>query len=106
MINLLLGVLLLAAPAQTTPQNPKSGSPRSMTASATKPKAMSSTTVRSNKPIPSPSRKDNLESKDNAIPSYKKAKDNGVSKGRNRYSPRRTASGARKDTLIDRRPKR
>lgn len=44
-----------------------------------------------------------MESKDNAIPSYKMEKDAGVQKTRNRYAPRRTDSGARKDTLIDRR---
>ena len=107
MIKVMLGVLLLttSALAQTTPQTAKTSSAKSMTASATKPKAMSTATARSNKPIPAPSQKDNLESKDNAIPSYKKEKDAGVKKGKNRYNARRTASGARKDTMLYRKPK-
>ncbi|WP_425290724.1 hypothetical protein [Spirosoma linguale] len=109
MLKLVIGVMLLAttAMAQTTPKGSSAGSnaPKSTTANAnaTKPKATSAATARSNKPIPPPSLKDNLESKDNAIPSYKMEKDAGVQKTRNRYVPRRTDSGARKDTLIRRR---
>jgi hypothetical protein len=105
MIKILLGVLLTTSVlAQTTPQTAKTGSPKSTTASETKPKAMSASaaTARSNKPIPPPSQKDNLESKNNAIPSYKMEKDAGKHKIQNRYTPRRTKSGARKDTIIDR----
>ena len=106
MIKVLLGVLLTtAAFAQTAPQTAKTSSAKSMTATATKPKAMSTATARSTKPIPAPSQKDNLESKDNSIPSYKQEKDAGVKKGKNRYNPRRTASGARKDTMLYRRQK-
>ncbi|GAB3773577.1 hypothetical protein GCM10028818_15320 [Spirosoma horti] len=107
MIKVLLGVLLMATPAlaQTTPQTAtKTSAPKSASGSANSAKPMSASAVaRSKKPIPPPSLKDNLESKDNAIPSYKKEKDAGVQKTRNRYKPRRTESGARKDTLIDRR---
>lgn len=103
MIKVLLGVLLTTSVlAQTPTQTAKTGSPKSTTASATKPKATSAAMARSNKPIPPPSQKDNLESKDNAIPSYKKEKDAGKHKIQNRYTPRRTESGARKDTMIDR----
>ncbi|GAB3026972.1 hypothetical protein [Spirosoma pulveris] len=107
MMKLVIGVMLLAttAMAQTTPKGSTAGSssPKSTTTNATKPKAMSVASARSSKPIPPPSLKDNLESKDNAIPSYKMEKDAGVQKTRNRYVPRRTDSGARKDTLIRRR---
>jgi len=98
MIKVLLGALLLASPAlaQTTT--------KATSGSANSAKPMSASAMaRSKKPIPPPSLKDNLESKDNAIPSYRKEKDAGVKKGTNRYQPRRTESGARKDTLIDRR---
>lgn len=106
MIKVLLGALLLAVPAlaQTTPQTTKASTAKPTSGSANSAKPMSASALaRSKKPIPPPSLKDNLESKDNAIPSYKKEKDAGVRKGRNRYQPRRTESGARKDTLIDRR---
>ncbi|SOD89865.1 hypothetical protein [Spirosoma fluviale] len=107
MMKLVIGVMLLAttAMAQTAPKGSTagSGSTKSTTANATKPKAMSAASPRSNKPIPPPSQKDNLESKNSALPSYKKEKDAGVQKTRNRYEPRRTDSGARKDTLIRRR---
>jgi len=106
MIKVLLGVLLMATPAlaQTTPQTAKTSTTKATSGSANSAKPMSASALaRSKKPIPAPSLKDNLESKDNAIPSYKKEKDAGVQKTRNRYKPRRTESGARKDTLIDRR---
>ncbi|AKD53984.1 hypothetical protein [Spirosoma radiotolerans] len=106
MIKVLLGVLLMATPAlaQTTPQTAKTSAPKSASGSASSAKPTSaSASARSKKPIPPPSMKDNLESKDNAIPTYKKEKDAGVQKVRYRYQPRRTESGARKDTLIDRR---
>lgn len=106
MIKVLLGVLLMTTPvlAQTTPQTVKTSAPKSASGSANSAKPTSaSASARSKKPIPPPSMKDNLESKDNAIPTYKKEKDAGVQKTRNRYQPRRTESGARKDTLIDRR---
>lgn len=104
MIKVLLGVLLLASPAlaQTTTQPAKTTKATSGSANSAKPMSASAM-ARSKKPIPPPSLKDNLESKDNAIPSYRKEKDAGVKKGTNRYQPRRTESGARKDTLIDRR---
>jgi hypothetical protein len=98
MIKVLIGVLLVttSALAQTTPQTAKT--------SSTKPTAASAT-ARSSKPIPAPSQKDNLESKDNALPSYKAEKDAGKHKIQNRYNPRRTASGARKDTMLYRKQK-
>ncbi|AUD05485.1 hypothetical protein [Spirosoma pollinicola] len=107
MIKLMLGVALMTttALAQTTPSSNKASEPKSMTAGVNNPKSKSAVTARSNKPIPPPSQKDNLESKDNAIPSYKQEKDAGVRKGKNRYAPRRTASGARADTLLYRKPK-
>ncbi len=111
MIKLLIGALLMATTtlAQTTLQSVKKSSTKptsssqASTVKSTKPTSGSTAKPVSTRPIPPPSQKDNLESGDNAIPSYKKEKDAGVHKGVNRYTPRKNAAGARKDTLIDRR---
>ncbi|MFD2932838.1 hypothetical protein [Spirosoma flavum] len=101
MIKVLLGALLIttASLAQTAPKTAKTGSTKPTASSM----ASSAKTTKPMRPLPQPSLKEKLESGDDAIPSYKKEKDAGVHKGVNRYTPRRTASGARKDTLIDRR---
>ncbi|GAB3755407.1 hypothetical protein [Spirosoma pomorum] len=97
MLKLLLGALLISttALAQTT----KPSSQTSISGSNAK-KPVSKTA--SNKPIPQPSLDEKMTSKDNAIPSYRMAKerdkDAKMGKGR-QYEPRRNASGARKDTM-------
>ncbi|UHG90840.1 hypothetical protein [Spirosoma oryzicola] len=134
MIKLMIGALLITATAlaQTPPQTGQTSSPKPASTSAAsgnksnKQTAASagtsskSTTTKSasatataadaarrspNKKIPAPSMKDNLESKDNALPSYKQAK-TGAGKERTqpKYTPRRTASGARPDTMNKRKP--
>ena len=109
MIKVLLGALLITttALAQTAPKAAQAASTKStvgsMNATARTGKPMSGSAAQPMRPLPQPSLKEKLESGDRAIPSYKQEKDAGVHKGRNRYTPRRTASGARKDTLIDRR---
>ena len=88
MLKLLIGSLLVATTAlgQTTPQTPKATTTKStsgtaMSASKTaKPMDASST-----KPLPQTTRKQKLQSGDNAIPSYRMEKDAGVRKGKNRY---------------------
>jgi hypothetical protein len=86
MIKLLIGSLLVATTTlgQTTPQTPKGSAAKSTSATATtkmtKPMAASAT-----KPLPQTTRKQKLQSGDNAIPSYRMEKDAGVRKGRNRY---------------------
>ncbi|GAB3979353.1 hypothetical protein GCM10028806_44500 [Spirosoma terrae] len=105
MIKLLISALLLSAgiAVAQTPSKSTSGAAKSATnsktasSSATKPS--SGSVARSTKPIPKPSQKDNMESKDNAIPSYKQAKDAGKSRASYNYKPRRNASGARLDTM-------
>jgi cytoskeletal protein RodZ len=119
MIKLMIGALLITTTtlAQTAPQTVKSSSTKSVSASTvTRPSKQPATSAksttksnststaadasrRSSKPIPKPSLSDNLESKDNAIPSYKKAKQAGEHKVKPKFSPRRTASGARPDTM-------
>ena len=106
MIKLLIGALLMATTtlAQTTapPSDQKragvkerpTGSTESTTRSGSKTAVAAST-----KPLPQPSLKEKLESGDRAIPSYKQEKDAGIHKGKAKYSPRRTKSGARKDTM-------
>lgn len=88
MIKLLIGSLLVATTTlgQTTPQAPKGSTakPTSGTAMAasktTKPMDASAT-----KPLPQTTRKQKLQSGDNAIPSYRMEKDAGVQKATNRY---------------------
>jgi hypothetical protein len=88
MIKVLIGSLLIATTVlgQTTPQTPKGSAAKSTSASATsatkmnKPMAASAT-----KPLPQTTRKQKLQSGDNAIPSYRMEKDAGIRKGMNRY---------------------
>lgn len=98
MTKLWLGVLCMAATsvfAQTTPKTTQSTTTKPAASSA----AMAKTSKPvSNKPIPKPPIQDKLESGDNAIPSYKLEKEHGIHKGKGAFAPRRTASGARKDT--------
>lgn len=106
MIKLLIGAMFVAtttlAQTTTTPADQKragvkdkpSGSTESTTRSKSKTAVAAST-----KPLPQPSLKEKLESGDRAIPSYKQEKDAGVHKVKYRFSPRRTESGARKDTM-------
>jgi hypothetical protein len=97
MLKVLLGALLISttALAQTT----KPASKTTLTGSnSTKPVSK----VVSKKPIPQTSLDEKMTSKDNAIPSYRMAKerdrDSKVGKGR-QFEPRRNAAGARKDTM-------
>jgi hypothetical protein len=96
MLKLLLGALLISttALAQTT----KPASKTTLTGSKSI-RPVSKKTA--NKPIPQTSLDEKMTSKDNAIPSYRMAKerdkDAKMGKGR-QFEPRRTSSGARKDT--------
>ncbi len=106
MIKLVIGALFVATTAfaqkaQTPSDNKRagvaekaSGSTESTTRSQSKTAVAAST-----RPLPQPSLKEKLESGDRAIPSYKQEKDAGVHKVRPKYEPRRTKSGARKDTM-------
>lgn len=103
MNKLLIGALLIATialgqtpskPKQVTGTKPTSSS----TTSTTMTKAMA-TNAKAKGPLPQPSLKEKLESGDRAIPSYKEEKDAGIHKGKAKFSPRRTKSGARKDTM-------
>ncbi|GAB3890776.1 hypothetical protein [Spirosoma agri] len=119
MIKFMIGALLITTTtlAQTAPQAAQTGAAKpasglttksnakatqAASASASKGTSTSATARRSTKPIPKPSQSDNLESKDNAIPSYKKEKDAGIHKTQPKYTPRRTSSGARPDTMNQR----
>ncbi|WP_420147990.1 hypothetical protein [Spirosoma sp.] len=105
MIKLMIGALLMAttalAQSPTTPSEQKragvkarpTGSTESTTRSGSKSAVSAST-----KPLPQPPLKEKLESGNKANPAYQQEKDAGVHKTKNRYSPRRTKSGARKDT--------
>ena len=112
MIKLVMGALLLASTAMAQTASPPnqagtaerpSGSTesttRSKSSSAKASGTKSSSAAASNKPLPQPSLKEKLESGDRAIPSYKAEKDAGIHKAKYRYSPRRTETGARKDTM-------
>lgn len=109
MYKLVIGALLLATttlaqtktqprPNQTGMDERPSGSAESTTQSKSKKTA---TTAR---PLPQPSLKEKLQSNNTNLPTYKKSKDAGVQKVKPKYSPRRTASGQRKDTLNSRVP--
>ncbi|UFH56281.1 hypothetical protein [Spirosoma sp. KNUC1025] len=102
MIKVLIAALFVATTSLAqTPSPPKKGlNSQAMSSSATSTtmtKAMAANAKKKG-PLPEPTQKEKLESGDRAIPSYKQEKDAGVHKGRNRYTPRRTKSGARKDT--------
>ncbi|GAB4021608.1 hypothetical protein [Spirosoma koreense] len=103
MMKVLMGMLLVTttALAQTSPDAKRANvaeKPTGSTESTTRSKAKT-TAAASTKPLPQPSLKEKLESGDRAIPSYKQEKDAGIHKGKNRYAPRRTESGVRKDTM-------
>lgn len=112
MMKLMIGALLMATTALV--QNPQStkntaNRPKSTTASATGYKGKSASeakaAARSNKPIPKPSQSDNLESKDNAIPSYNQAKSGaGKQRAKVRFTPRRNEAGQRLDTMNKKQP--
>lgn len=92
MTKILIGALLMATAtlAQTTPKTAKNTTTKPSSSSHTQP----------TRPLPNPSMKAKLESGDNANPEYRKQKAAGETRGvKNRFTPRRTASGARKDTL-------
>ncbi|WP_460906477.1 hypothetical protein [Spirosoma areae] len=98
MKKLLIGAWLLvstAVLAQVPPKGAKTSSPKS-TPGSTKP--ASGSIARSTRPLPQPSLKEKLKSGNSNNPNYTKAEDHGKHVKRD-YSPRRTASGARKDTL-------
>jgi hypothetical protein len=96
MINHLIGALVATTMAVAqTPQQPAAGK-------ATKPASTTATTpaaAKSSRPIPEQPLKTKLENRNSAIPTYKKAKDNGQRGIQPKYTPRRTDSGARKDTM-------
>ncbi|WP_080238778.1 hypothetical protein [Spirosoma rigui] len=99
MINYLIGALVATTMAVANPaQQPATGK-------ATKPASTTATTpaagaaAKSSRPIPEQPLKTKLENRNSAIPGYKKAKDNGQRGVQPKYTPRRTDSGARKDTM-------
>ena len=107
LIKVLIGAMLVATTtvAQTAQQstnqaggtaNRPSGSTESTTRSTAK---ASKGPVR---PLPQPSLKEKLQSKNTNNPNYQREK-SGQSGSKREYTPRRTASGARKDTLLERR---
>ena len=106
MIKLMIGALLMATTtfaqqAQTPSDNKRAGvkqKPSGSTESTTRSQSKTAVAA-STRPLPQPSLKEKLESGDNAIPSYKQEKDAGIHKGKAKYEPRRTKSGARKDTM-------
>ncbi len=94
--------------AQTTTQP----QPTKETNVANRPSGSTESTTRSKakaskgpvRPLPQPSLKEKLQTKNTNNPNYQKEKSqqNG---SKREYAPRRTASGARKDTLLERRRK-
>ena len=111
LINVLIGAMLVATTtvAQTTTQSTQSTNQAS---TADRPSGSTESTMRSKskaakgpvRPLPQPSLKEKLQTKNTNNPNYQREK-SGQTGSKREYAPRRTASGARKDTLIDRRRK-
>ena len=108
MIQYLIGVVLFTTVslAQTTQQpdkNTDSAKPKSATtagATATAPQA--ATASGPPRPLPEHPLETKLQNESNVNPNYRKEKRSGRGTKRE-YTPRRTASGVRKDTLMNRR---
>ena len=108
MYKLLIGALLMATTtlAQTGTQGTQTAAQPKKAGVAVRPTGSTESTTRSkssgaapSRPFPQPSLKEKLESGNTNVPTYKKEKDAGIHKNPNRYTPRRTDSGARKDTM-------
>ncbi|QKZ13905.1 hypothetical protein [Spirosoma sp. KUDC1026] len=97
MLKILLGALLISTTSLAQTTKPASKTPLTGSKS-TRPVSK----AEAKKPIPQTSLNEKMTSKDNAIPSYRMAKerdkDARMGKGR-QFEPRRTSSGARKDTM-------
>lgn len=105
MYKVLIGALLMATTTlaqtgtQTAAQPKKAGvavRPTGSTESTTRSKSKNAAPSR---PFPQPSLKEKLKSNNTANPNYTREKDKGEHRTQNRYTPRRTASGKRKDTM-------
>ena len=110
MLRLLTVVLLAttAATAQTTPKTTKPGSVTNTMASraSTPPTGgpASKSAAKLDRPIPEQPLRTKLRNANTTNPNYNREKDLTARGTRREYNPRRTASGARKDTLNQRRP--
>lgn len=102
MINYLIGALFATTMAVAqTPQQPAKGATTTKPASTTATTAATGTkaAAKPSRPLPEQSLKTKLENRNSAIPTYKKAKDNGQRGVQPKYTPRQTESGVRKDTM-------
>lgn len=110
LIKVLIGAMLVATTtvAQTAQQPTQQSTNQAGTAQ--RPSGSTESTTRSNakaskapvRRLPQPSLKEKLQTKNTNNPNYQREK-SGQSGSKREYAPRRTASGARKDTLLERR---
>ncbi|RYC68822.1 hypothetical protein [Spirosoma sordidisoli] len=104
MITYLIGACLAVSLAQADPQSPKqTGSTKAASGSATAATAKPASATAPARPLPDHPLSTKLQDENNSNPYYRKEKASGRGTKRE-YTPRRTASGARQDTMNQRRP--
>lgn len=105
MINYLMAAFLATSVtfAQTAQKPATKGSRPGAAVTTSTGSAKPASTTAPLRPLPEHSLQTKLQSNDNSNPNYKKEKARGRGVKRE-YTPRRTASGARKDTMNQRRP--